>query len=88
MNAVEDKYFQRSVVLPKRSVAVESTGPLVKQDTSKLKCPVCPYTWGPNIPRKNVETHMGKYHSQRKDEECVVKFFNEKFSRKKAHIST
>jgi len=83
MNAVEDNYFLKSVVVPKRAHYEESESKTPSSTTKKIKeritCPVCPYTLGTAV-RKNVMLHLNKYHSHLLEDERVVTFLEEKFT--------
>lgn len=81
---VDDPYFQDSLIVRKKECQTNLS--VVKQSSSKsknllphsvnatrVKCRVCDVSWA-SVQKKNIMTHLNKYHAHRMRNDVVVGF--------------
>lgn len=86
VNVVEDQYFQKSILVPKKDLSKPTqTTDLVhfpserKKSQAKnlrIKCPVCEASWA-YVQKGNMVKHIVKHHSSRIEEQIVKKFIEQ-----------
>ncbi|KAK3908835.1 Lysine-specific demethylase 4D [Frankliniella fusca] len=89
VNVVEDQYFQKSILVPKKDLSCGSTssqpidhvgfsseGKKSQANNSRIKCPVCEVSWS-YVQKGNMVTHLVKHHKSRIEEKVVTKFIKQ-----------
>ncbi|KAK3920607.1 Lysine-specific demethylase 4, partial [Frankliniella fusca] len=78
LSLVPDFHFQHSIVFPRRiEVAAPSSNP------KRLKCPLCQWTWGKDIRRRNVLSHLKKHHEDLLSDFRTETFLKQNFPKRK-----
>ncbi|KAK3914733.1 Lysine-specific demethylase 4 [Frankliniella fusca] len=75
-DVVKDEYYKKSILVPGKD---HSSGQVVAT-TSKIrvKCPACNVSWS-YAQKRNMTTHLRKYHIHRMEEDVLKQFVQEHF---------
>jgi len=89
VNVVEDQYFQRSILVPKKdlscglvpsppsnNVDYSSARRKSQGKMSRVKCPVCAVSWA-YVQKSNMVTHIIKHHNPRIEEKILTDFIEQ-----------